>query len=96
MHPFQQQDGGPDVILTRPDLRFLRSIGGDGNCMFRSLSYVISGSEEHHFEIRLAIVPAIKGSSFFERYILCEGRIGTRATHVIRSTDRRAYNGDII
>ena len=56
MHPFQQQDGGPDVILTRPDLHSLRSIGGDGNHMFRSLSYVISGSEEHRFEIQLAIV----------------------------------------
>ena len=56
VRPFQWQDGGPDVILTRPDLRSLRSIGGDGNCMFRSLSYVILGSEEHHFEIRLAIV----------------------------------------
>ena len=44
------------MILTRPDLRSLRSIGGDGHCMFCSLSYVISGSEEHHFEIRLAIV----------------------------------------
>ena len=39
----------------------------------------------------------INGSSFFGCYILCEGRIvGTRAAHVIRSTDRRAYNGDII
>ena len=56
MRPFQRQDGGPDVILTRPDLHSLRFIGGDRNCMFRSLSYVISGSEEHHFEIRLAIV----------------------------------------
>ena len=50
--PFQWQDGGPHVILTRSDLRSLRFIGGDGNCM----SYVISGSEEQHFEIWLAIV----------------------------------------
>ena len=28
---FRQQDGGPDVILTRPDLRSLKSIGKDGN-----------------------------------------------------------------
>ena len=31
---FQWQDGRPDVVLTRPDLRSLRSIGGDGNCLF--------------------------------------------------------------
>ena len=53
VRPFQWQDGGPHVILTRQDLRSLRSIGGDGNCMFRSLSYVILGSEEQHFEVRL-------------------------------------------
>ena len=56
MRPFQWQNGGPDNILTRPDLHSLRSIVGDGNCMFRSLCYVISGSENQHFEIRMAIV----------------------------------------
>ena len=27
-------------------------IGGDGNCMFRSVSYVMTGSQEHHLEVR--------------------------------------------
>ena len=27
-------------------------IGGDGNCMFRSESYVMTGSQEHHLEVR--------------------------------------------
>ena len=39
VRPFQRQDGGSDMILTRPDMRSLRSIGGDGNCLFRALCY---------------------------------------------------------
>ena len=31
--------GGPDVI-----------IGGDGNCLFRCLSYVLTGSQDHEGE----------------------------------------------
>ena len=27
-------------------------IGGDGNCMFRSVSYVMTGSQEHYLEVR--------------------------------------------
>ena len=27
-------------------------IDGDGNCMFRSVSYVITGSQEHHLGVR--------------------------------------------
>ena len=41
--PFRRQDGGSDVILTRPDLRSLKRISGDGNCLFRAMSYVITG-----------------------------------------------------
>ena len=29
---------------------------GDGNCLFRSLSYIITGSEDQHFSLRIAIV----------------------------------------
>ena len=54
--PFQWQDGGPHVVLTRPDMRSLRSIGGDGNCLFRALCYIISGSEDQHRELRSAII----------------------------------------
>ena len=56
VRPFQRRDGGSHVILTRPDLRSLRSIGGDGNCLFRALCYIISGSEGQHEDIRSAIV----------------------------------------
>ena len=32
------------MILTRPDMRSLRSIGGDGSCLFRPLCYIRSST----------------------------------------------------
>ena len=54
--PFICVSGGPDVILTRPNTTSLKKIGGDGNCLFRSLCYIITGSQTQHFELRSAIV----------------------------------------
>lgn len=53
---FQCQRGGTNVILTRPNSATLHNVGGDGNCLFRSLSYVITGSEQQHLEVRTALV----------------------------------------
>ena len=50
------QPGGPDTVLTRPDLRSLRNVGADSNCYFRALSYIITGSETQHMEIREGIL----------------------------------------
>ena len=56
--PFHQANnmgpGGPAVNLRRPGQT--RNIAGDGNCLFRCFSYIITGSEEHYREIRSAIV----------------------------------------
>ena len=46
--------GGPEVTLTRPCTT--HSIKGDGNCLFRTLSFIITGSEEHHTLVREAIL----------------------------------------
>ena len=46
--------GGPDVPLNDP-LTF-RQIVGDGNCLFRALCFIITGSEEQHMQLRAAIV----------------------------------------
>ena len=54
--PFNCVPGGPGVILTRPDKSSLVRIGGDGNCLFRALCCIITGSEIQHFELRSAIV----------------------------------------
>ena len=47
--------GGPNVSLKSPDNHTIRRITGDGNCLFRSFSYIITGSEEQHMQIRMAI-----------------------------------------
>ena len=44
------QGGGPNVPLTRP--RRVRHILGDGNCFFCSLSYIITGTEDQHLQVR--------------------------------------------
>ena len=45
------QPGDPDVVLTRPDLRSLRSVQRDGNCLFRAHSYVVTDREAQHMEV---------------------------------------------
>lgn len=46
--------GGPDVRLEAPGE--IRHIGADGNCLFRSFSFIITGSEEQHMPVRRAIL----------------------------------------
>ena len=48
--------GGPNVSLTPPDMRTIKRIMGDGNCLFRSLAYIITGSEDQHMAICTAIL----------------------------------------
>ena len=48
--------GGPNVSLTPPDMRTVKHIMADGNCLFRSLAYIITGSEDQHMAIRTAIL----------------------------------------
>ena len=47
-------EGGPNVPLTHP--RRVRLIIGDGNCLFRSFSYLITGTERQHAQVRRTIV----------------------------------------
>ena len=35
--------GGPNVPLTSPDMRTVKHITGDGNCLFCSFAYIITG-----------------------------------------------------
>ena len=35
---YQCQDGGTNVILTRPNMSTLQNVYGDGNCLFRAFS----------------------------------------------------------
>ena len=47
-------EGGPNVSLTYPCR--CRHIKGDGNCLFHSFSYLITGTERQHAQVRWAIV----------------------------------------
>lgn len=53
--PNNTHGGSADTILTRPDKRSIKRIVGDGNCLFRSLSYILTGSEDQHFLVRSLI-----------------------------------------
>ena len=57
--PFERDSGDPDQILTLPNVSTLRHIGGDGNCLFRAMSFIISGSKRQHIEIRSAHLTTI-------------------------------------
>ena len=46
--------GSPNAPLANP-VGF-KNIQGDGNCMFRSLSFIITGSEDQHMHVRRAII----------------------------------------
>ena len=48
--------GDPNCVLSLPNLKTVRCIVGDGNCLFRALFYVFTGSEEKHMAVRTAIV----------------------------------------
>ena len=54
--PTRVRPGGPTVPLARPDMRTVRRIQGDGNCLFRAFSYIITGSEDQHMAVRHAIL----------------------------------------
>ena len=51
VRPFICVPGGPDVVLTIPDDTSLKEIDCDGNCLFRSLYYIITGSQSQHLEL---------------------------------------------
>ena len=51
---FKYQSG--DVILTHPNLRTLRNVVGDGNCLFSAFSVIITGTEDQHMEVRNKIL----------------------------------------
>ena len=54
MGPNRVTPGGPDIDLKPPN-RFKR-IGGDGNCLFRTFSFILTGSEDQHMPVREAIL----------------------------------------
>ncbi len=52
---YERSIGSSNTILTRPDRQSVRVMLGDGNCLFRSLSCVLTGSQQHHLLVRCLI-----------------------------------------
>ena len=51
---YKKSKGDGITILTRPNMRTIKGIRGDGNCLFRALSFV-TGSQEQHSHVRSLI-----------------------------------------
>ena len=51
------------VVLKRP--QNTQNIRGDGNCLFRSFSYLITGNQGHYHSVRLAVVAHMRSIQTF-------------------------------
>ena len=54
--PNKVAPGGPNIPLKRLDLKTLRNTVGDGNCLFRAFSVLLTGTQHQHKQIRKTIV----------------------------------------
>ena len=70
--------GGPDIALKYPNVRTLVNTIGDGNCMFRALSCIITGSQTQYNEIRNAIVTHMQLNSDL---FMTSGCVGINANY---------------
>ena len=52
---YDRSSGSSDTPLTAPTARCVQHILGDGNCLFRSLSFVLTGSQQSHMNVCLLI-----------------------------------------
>ena len=48
--------GSPSTALTHLNFQTVQRITGDGNCLFRSFPLIITGSQEHHVAVCVAIL----------------------------------------
>eukprot|EP00731_Ephydatia_muelleri_P005830 Em0003g78a len=48
--------GGPNIVLNRPNTETILRARGDGNCLFRCLSQIITGSPDQHYAVRMCII----------------------------------------
>ena len=61
--------GSPGTPLTNPT--GFKNIRGDGNCMFKAFSFIITGSEDQHMQVHHAIIQHMRaiGSALWESQI---------------------------
>ena len=51
----RRPEGSCSTMLTKPDMHSVKVMMGDGNCLFRSLSCILTGSQQHHLLVRACI-----------------------------------------
>ena len=97
---------GPVVPLRRPNLTTLKNTRGDGNCMFRALSYLITGTQAQHLGVRAAIVRHLLQH---DDLFMCSAQVGvnsnynslseytlTNAKHNMSATPKEHVNKDYL
>ena len=62
----------------RPNLTTLKNTRGDGNCMFRALSYLITGTQAQHLGVCAAIVRHILQ---YDDLFMCSAQVGVNANY---------------
>ena len=70
--------GGPNVTLRHPNSSTLANTVGDGNCLFRAFSYIITGSQTQYNEIRTAVVTHMQLNSDL---FMSSGYVGINVNH---------------
>ena len=80
--PNHVQAGSPIHALTPPTRKV--GITGDGNCMFRAISYIVTGSEDCHLGVRVAVVN-----------YMCELHVRYRTFSDSKQPAGRVHNGRV-
>ena len=44
--------GSINTLLTKPDRRSLKRMFGDGSCLFKSFSFIVTGTQDQHTLVR--------------------------------------------
>ena len=94
----QQQRQAADYDLAFTSVLFLQNLQifwilGDGNCLFRSLSHQLYGTDKHYHRVRLEIMDYIqlhadKYRSFMENNVILE-------EYVVRMKEDKQWGGEL-
>ena len=89
--------GGPNIPLKRPDLKTLRNTVGDGSCLFRAFSILLTGTQHQHKQIRKTIVQhLIESEHLFVNNVMIFDRSKYRSVQAYirgRSMDLQGWGG---
>ena len=86
--------GGPDVLLTSPNMPTLMNTEPDGNCMFRAFSMILTGTQRQHNFVRSQIDAYLKAhADLFLRNLGCFDSAVYKTMEEYLTTRDRDYAG---